>query len=67
MGQPKADDEAPMYSGDFDFETIHAFNLYRDPAAESMEESPYLGIRKMMEKKFLCLLEMGTNLLVQGE
>lgn len=50
MGNPIPDKEKPAYSGDFCFETVHAFNLLRDPASETMEDSPYLTVRKMMNK-----------------
>jgi hypothetical protein len=48
--KPAPDMNKPVYSGDFVFETIHPFNLLRDPSAESMEESPYLIVRKMIER-----------------
>lgn len=54
--QPKASDRA-VFSGDFVFETILPFNLLRDPQCESMDESPYLIVRKMMDiecAKALC-------------
>jgi len=53
MGQPKPDKTKPVYSGDFVFETVHAFNLLRDPACETMNDSPYLIVRKMMDRKEL--------------
>lgn len=52
-GEMQADPERPVFSGDFCFETIHAFNLLRDPACETMEDSPYLINRKMVSKKEL--------------
>lgn len=39
----------PVYTGDFVFDRLFGFNLIRDPSAKSMEESPYLCIRKMKE------------------
>lgn len=53
MGQMQPDKEKPQYSGDFDFETVHAFNLLRDPASETMEDSSYFIIRKMVDRKQL--------------
>ena len=53
QGEMVADKEKPVYSGDFEFETVHAFNLLRDPTSETMEDSPYFIIRKMMDKKEL--------------
>lgn len=38
-----------VFSGDFVFETVLPFNLLRDPQAETMEESPYVIIRKMVD------------------
>lgn len=46
--KPKSSNKAVM-SGDFVLETILPFNLRRDPSCETLEESPYLGIEKMME------------------
>lgn len=42
-----------VFSGDFVFETVHGFNLLRSPAAKSIDESPYLCIRKMESVKIL--------------
>lgn len=47
--KPAPDKKRPVYSGDFVFETIYPFNLLRDPRAESMDESSYLIVRKMMD------------------
>lgn len=43
----------PQYSGDFILETIHGFNLLRDPEARDLRTSPYLITRKMVEVKEL--------------
>lgn len=55
-GNPLTDEQGqmvasktPVFSGDFDFERIWGFNLLRDPSARSMEESPYLIYRKMVD------------------
>lgn len=47
--KPLPDKDKPIFSGDFCFDTILPFNLLRDPDAESMDESPYLIVRKMRE------------------
>lgn len=47
--KPAPDKKQPVYSGDFVFETIFPFNLLRDPRAESIEESSYLIVRKMLD------------------
>jgi len=41
------DKSLPQYSGDLCFEPLYGFNLWRDPGAKSMDESPYIGTRKM--------------------
>lgn len=56
FGQPEAS-KTPVMSGDLIFEVVHGFDLLRDPSVKSMDESPYLIIRKMeatkdLEKKF---------------
>lgn len=52
-GQMVPDETKPQYSGDFNFEVVHAFNLLRDPTCEAMDDSPYFIIRKMMDRKEL--------------
>lgn len=49
--------EVPVMSGDLVFEVVHGFDLLRHPGVKSMDESPYLIIRKMesfedLKKKF---------------
>lgn len=41
--------EKPIFKGDFVFEPIHGFNLLRAKRAETMDDSPYIAIRKMMD------------------
>lgn len=50
-GQPVLGE--PVFEGGFIFEQIHAFNLFRDPSAKSMNDSEFLGIRKMISKEKL--------------
>jgi hypothetical protein len=50
--KPLASDR-PVFSGDFVYEPVFGFNLFRQPGAKSMDESKYLGIRKMVDKKIL--------------
>lgn len=52
-GAPVPDEEKPMFSGDFIFETVPAFDLLRSKSAHTMADSPYLVYRKMVEKKIL--------------
>lgn len=47
MGQPVASTRA-VFTGDLVFERVFGFNLLRDPSAKSMDESKWLGIRKMV-------------------
>jgi len=55
MGQPLMDEQGqlvpsktPRFAGDIEYERIWAFNLLRAANAKSMEESPYLIVRKMV-------------------
>lgn len=55
-GQP-IPSQTPVMSGDIVFETIHGFDLLRDPSVKSLDQSPYLIVRKMesvkdLEKRF---------------
>jgi len=49
MGQPAMTDE-PMFSGALVYERIYGFNLLRAKSAQTMEESPYLIVRKLVAK-----------------
>lgn len=49
MGQPIADKEKPIFSGDIVFERIFGFNLFRAREAKSMDESWFIGLRKMVD------------------
>jgi hypothetical protein len=46
VGQPVGDQDKPKYQGQVKFEEIFGFNVLRDPAAQSVKESPYYCIRK---------------------
>lgn len=48
MGQPQTDKEKPVFTGDFKFERIFGFNLFRAREAKSMSESWFLGYRQMV-------------------
>lgn len=41
--------KTPAFSGDLIIERLFAFNLFRDSSAKSMDESKFLGIRKMVD------------------
>lgn len=48
--EPVPDKEKPVMSGGFVFERVLAFNVLRDPNSQSLQESPYIIIRKMIDK-----------------
>jgi hypothetical protein len=45
-GQP-APSKTPVFEGEFEFERIFGFNLFRSPSAKAAEDTPFWGIRKM--------------------
>lgn len=56
-GELVADNSKPVFTGRLEVEKILPTNLFRDASATSMDESPFLGIRKMVPledaKKFV--------------
>lgn len=48
MGQPAKDPSKPIFSGDFAFERIFGFNMFRPAEAKSMDEAWFIGFRKMV-------------------
>jgi hypothetical protein len=48
MGQPQKDPSKPIFSGDFVFERIFGFNVFRAKEAKSMQDSWFIGYRKMV-------------------
>ena len=48
MGQAQKDQGQPIFSGDFVFERIFGFNVFRAKEAKSMTESWFIGYRKMV-------------------
>jgi hypothetical protein len=48
MGQPQKDPSKPIFSGDFVFERIFGFNVFRAKEAKSMMDSWFIGYRKMV-------------------
>lgn len=52
-GQPVEDRRKPVFSGQFVFERIYPHTLFRHPSAKKMEDSPFLGIEKMVDSKEL--------------
>ena len=48
MGQPQKDKSKPVFSGDFVFERIFGFNVFRAKEAKSMQDSWFIGYRKMV-------------------
>jgi len=53
FNEPVADKSLPVMRGGFVFEDVFGFNLLRAPEAKSMDASPYLIIRKMVDRELL--------------
>lgn len=53
QGQPVPDETLPHFTGGFVFERIFGFNLFRDASAKSYEDSPWVGLQKMVDKNKL--------------
>lgn len=49
QGQPAADKDKPIFEGALEISREFAMNLLRDPNVKTMEESPYLTLRKMVK------------------
>jgi len=60
QGNPVAGEEA-VFTGDLVFEKVYGFNLLRCPTAKSMDESPYLIIRKMVTVDELSQMVKGDE------
>lgn len=54
--EPVADKELPVFGGDYVFESLFGFNIFRSPGAKDMHESEFIGIRKMVPVDELKLL-----------
>jgi len=52
-GEPLPDEEKPVFEGKFEVEDIFPANLFRDSCSKSMRDSPWLGVRKTVQKKKL--------------
>lgn len=52
-GEYIPDPDAPIMEGEFVVEEVYPFNLLRAPEAQSIEDSPYLIVRKMIKDKDL--------------
>ena len=50
---PVADEERPVYEGEFVFEEIYGFNLLRPPETKDIRKAPWLCNRKMGDKDTL--------------
>lgn len=48
MGQQVLDKNKPVFTGDFVFERIYGFNVFRATEAKSMDDSWFIGYRKMV-------------------
>ncbi len=49
-GEPIPDESKPVMEGEFIVERILPFNVLRAPEAQTLDESPYIIIRKMMRR-----------------
>lgn len=47
FGQPVADEEKPVFSGEFVFERVYGQNIFRDPSAVLMRNCKWIGIEKI--------------------
>lgn len=56
QNQPAPDKTLPVYSGDLVYEELYGFNMWRCPGSKKMEDSPYIGIRKMSQVEELKLM-----------
>lgn len=54
--EPAPDKTLPIFGGDLVFEPLFGFNIFRAPGAKSMEESDYIGLRKMVSIDTLKVL-----------
>lgn len=48
-GQPAPDQSKPVFSGDLVIERIFGFNVFRAAEAKNMDDSWYIGFRKMVD------------------
>lgn len=60
MGQPAPDHDSPVFDGSLEIEREYAFNLIRDASVKTVNESPFLTIRKMVQVE--KLKEMIANI-----
>lgn len=67
FGEPMFDEAGepvpgkPVFSGALVYEPIFGFNLFRSPGAKCMDDSPYIGFRKMVRKEHLKALYMNED------
>jgi hypothetical protein len=43
--------DRPVFSGDLEFERLYAFNLFRSVDAQTWDDSPFVGVKKLMNRK----------------
>jgi len=49
-GQMQADKGKPIFKGEFKFKNIPGYNLFRSPAAKTMDSSPYIWFEEMVPR-----------------
>lgn len=50
-GEPIPDDEQPVFEGELCIENIPAYNLFRKKGVQTLEDSPFLAVRNIMQKE----------------
>jgi len=53
FGEPVPDMDLPVFKGQFEWVDLYPFNVWRDPGAKTLEDSPYLGYRELVDTKAL--------------
>lgn len=53
MGQPQADKEKPVFSGEFVIQRIYPHNIFRDPSVRQMQDAQWLGFETVESTKSL--------------
>jgi len=51
MGQAVPDESKPVFEGELKIEQLYPHNILRDPNAQTIDESPFLIVRKLVDKQ----------------
>lgn len=52
-GRPMPDQNKPVFSGDFEWDRLWGFNMFRSEEAQNWDDSPFIGIRKLVDRDIL--------------